>query len=116
MSNPIQKTPALAGKKCVPCEGGIAPFTREQAEIYLPAVPGWMIAKDGLHIQRTYRFPNFQSALDFVNTVGGIAEQEGHHPDIMLRWGRVDITISTHAIRGLSENDFILAYKIDRIS
>ncbi len=103
----------LANKKCVPCEGGIDPFTSEQAKPYLDVVPGWTLAMDGKSIHRDYNFPDFKQALAFVNRVGGIAESEGHHPDIMLGWGKASISLTTHAIKGLSENDFILAYKID---
>ncbi|MEK7583616.1 MAG: 4a-hydroxytetrahydrobiopterin dehydratase [Patescibacteria group bacterium] len=99
--------------KCKPCEGGVDPFTPEQAAIYLKAVSGWSIAPDGLSISKKYRFKNFKEALAFVDRVGELAEEEGHHPDINLGWGRAEMTLSTHAIRGLSENDFILAYKID---
>ncbi len=103
----------LAHKKCVPCEGGIDPFNTEQAAPYLAVVPGWEMSADGTSIHREYTFPDFKKALDFVNGVGAIAESEGHHPDIVLQWGKVAISLSTHAIKGLSENDFILAYKID---
>lgn len=103
----------LASKKCVPCEGGIDPFTAEQAAPYLAAVPGWSMAQDSLSIHRDYTFKDFAEALAFVNKVGAIAESEGHHPDINLGWGKVGLTLMTHAIKGLSENDFILAYKID---
>jgi 4a-hydroxytetrahydrobiopterin dehydratase len=103
----------LAHKKCVPCEGGIDPFTREQAAPYLAVVPGWELDGRSTSIHREYRFSDFKAALAFVNKVGAIAESEGHHPDIELGWGKVAITLSTHAIKGLSENDFIVAYKID---
>ena len=99
--------------KCKPCEGGVEPFGPEQAAMYLKAVNGWSLASDGLSISKKYRFKNFREVLAFVNRVGAIAEEEGHHPDIELGWGRVGIALSTHAIHGLSENDFILAYKID---
>jgi len=99
--------------KCKPCEGGVEPFTAEQAATYLKEVSGWSIAPDGLSITKKYRFKNFKEALAFVDRVGEIAENEGHHPDINLGWGRVKITLSTHAIQGLSDNDFVLAYKID---
>jgi 4a-hydroxytetrahydrobiopterin dehydratase len=103
----------LASKKCVPCEGGVVPFTKAQVQPYLSVVPGWELGEDGKSIHREYRFPDFKQALAFVNKVGAIAEDEGHHPDIMLGWGKVALALTTHAIKGLSENDFILAYKID---
>ncbi len=103
----------LGSKKCQPCEGGVAPFTRAQAEQYLEQVSGWQLAEDAKRISKRYKFPDFKRALDFVNQVGALAEDEGHHPDIMLSWGKVNLELSTHAIGGLSENDFILAYKID---
>lgn len=103
----------LGSKKCVPCEGGIDPFTAEQATPYLAVIPGWQLASDAKSIHREYRFKDFKEALVFVNRVGDLAEREGHHPDIALGWGKVGIVLTTHAIKGLSENDFILAYKID---
>ena len=103
----------LARMKCKPCEGGAKPFDRETSEEYLAHVDGWKLAEDGKRISKRYTFRNFKQALDFVNRVGALAEDEGHHPDINFTWGRVDIALSTHAISGLSENDFILAYKID---
>ncbi len=103
----------LGSKKCVPCEGGIDPFDQEQIKPYLEVVPGWKVSDDSTSIHRDYTFKDFAEALAFVNKVGSIAESEGHHPDITLGWGKVGITLTTHAIKGLSENDFILAYKID---
>lgn len=104
---------SLAERKCVPCEGGVMPLFRPRAEELLKEVPGWTLAADGKSISREYQFPDFAHALAFVNRVGVVAETEGHHPDIDLRWGRVGVTLSTHSIGGLSENDFILAAKID---
>ena len=106
----------LASKHCVPCEGGVAPFTEQQAQPYLSATPGWSLGSDGTNIVRAFKFRNFNDALAFVNRVGAIAEEEGHHPDLELGWGRVHISLSTHAIKGLSENDFILAYKINQLA
>ena len=103
----------LAHKKCKPCDGGVLPFTEKQAQDYLNVTSGWVLNKDGKSIRKHYKFGNFKTALDFVNAVGAVAESENHHPDIVLKWGSVDIELSTHAIKGLSENDFILAYKID---
>lgn len=104
----------LTKQKCVPCEGKETPLTKTEAEILLKQVPGWELAGDAKSISKNYKFKNFQEALDFINKVGEIAESEGHHPDIHLtnyRQARIDL--STHAIKGLSQNDFILAAKID---
>lgn len=105
----------LASKKCVPCEGHEKPFTRSQADDYLKQVDDWELVSDStLRIRKKFKFKNFKEALGFVNKFGAIAEDEGHHPDINFGWGRAEITLYTHAIGGLSENDFILAAKIDK--
>jgi len=104
----------LAEKRCVPCRGGVPPLTREQIDKLLPQVAGWEVVEQH-HLIRTYTFPDFVSALAFVNRVGEIAEQEGHNPDIYLSWGKVEIRIWTHKIKGLTESDFILAAKIGRM-
>ena len=104
----------LAEKRCVPCRGGVPPLNREQIDKLLPQVAGWEVVEQH-HLTRTYTFPDFVSALAFVNRVGEIAEQEGHHPDIYLSWGKVEIRIWTHKIKGLTESDFILAAKIGRM-
>ena len=116
----------LLNKKCVPCEGGALPLDREGAERYMSMVPGWELSEDdnppasaGLKalragkISKTYKFKDFIGAINFVNHVAEIAEGEGHHPDIKIKYNKVKLTNSTHAIGGLSENDFILAAKID---
>lgn len=103
----------LSQKHCVPCEGGTEPLQRDKIDTYLPLVPDWQLSSDEKSIARHFVLKNFKEALAFVNKVGAIAEEEGHHPDIFLHnWKEVDITLSTHAIGGLSENDFILAAKI----
>lgn len=89
---------------------------REESAKLLTAVPGWSIAEDGLSIHRLFTFKDFKEALAFTNQIGALAEDEGHHPDIELAWGKVAVTLSTHAIGGLSENDFILAAKISALS
>jgi len=104
----------LSKKKCVPCEGYERPMSKEEAERRLGAIQGWSL-KEGL-IEKEYKFKNFNEALEFVNEVGKIAEEEGHHPEILLGWGKAKIMLWTHAIKGLSENDFILAAKIDKIN
>jgi len=104
----------LAEKKCVPCEGGVPPLDEPTARRYLASLTGWNLA-DGKRIRKEFAFKDFARALAFVNRVGAIAEAEGHHPDILIHsWNRVRLDITTHAIGGLSENDFILAAKIDR--
>ena len=102
----------LTQQHCVPCEGGIPPYTKAQAQERMGKIPGWTLGDDGKEISRQFKFKNFKEALAFVNRVGEIAEAEGHHPDLELGWGRVGVKLSTHAIKGLSLNDFILAAKI----
>jgi len=105
----------LISKKCVPCEAGVPPMTKIEAEKYMPEVSGWLLADDGKKIFREFKFKDFKEAMRFVNVVADIAESEGHHPDIYIFWNRVRLELSTHAIGGLSENDFILAAKINAI-
>ena len=109
----------LIKKKCVPCEGGVTPFDISEIHKYQKKVDGWDIIKDKKKIfflEKNFKFKNFLDSQDFVNKVGRISEEEGHHPEILFGWGYVKISITTHAIEGLSENDFILAAKIDKIS
>ncbi|MBA3724728.1 MAG: 4a-hydroxytetrahydrobiopterin dehydratase [Candidatus Levybacteria bacterium] len=105
----------LKQKKCVPCEGGVKPLTPDEYGAFLRTeLTGWQDV-DAKMIEKEYKFKDFKEALDFVNKVGLLAESEGHHPDINLHgWNNVTLTLSTHAIGGLSENDFILASKIDQ--
>jgi len=108
---------SLADKTCVPCRGGIPALKgKELADIrgQLPEAAQWAVI-DEHHIVRIYKFPDFRSALAFVNRVGELAEEQGHHPDILLAWGKAEIMIWTHAINGLTESDFILAAKIDQL-
>jgi 4a-hydroxytetrahydrobiopterin dehydratase len=105
----------LSRKKCVPCEGGVKPIKGEDLEPFISQISNRWKVIDGHHIQAIYLFQDFIQALDFTNEVGKLAEEEGHHPDIHLSWGRVEVLIWTHAIDGLSENDFILAAKIDKL-
>ena len=108
----------LLKKKCVPCEGGIIPFDISEIHKYQKKVDGWDIVKNtkGIYfLEKNFKFDNFQKSQNFVNEVGKISEEEGHHPDINFGWGYAKISITTHAIEGLSENDFILAAKIDQI-
>ena len=109
----------LLKKKCVPCEGGAIPFDVSEIHKYQKKVDGWDIAKnqkDKFLLEKNFQFKNFEESQKFVNKVGKISEEEGHHPDISFGWGYVKINITTHAIEGLSENDFILAAKIDQIT
>lgn len=105
----------LISKKCVACEGGTLPLTGAALEPYRKEVKGWEVI-EGKKIQKTFTFKDFKSALAFTNAVGNIAEAEGHHPDIRLSWGKVVVELWTHAIGGLSENDFIVAAKINRVT
>ena len=105
----------FAAKRCVPCEGGVPPLTTtEQAEL-IPHLDGDWRVVDGHHLERTWSFPDFASALGFTNAAGAICEAENHHADFELGWGRVKATIWTHKIDGLTESDFVLAAKLDRI-
>jgi len=104
----------LASKNCVPCRGGVPPLAGKELDALSKQVPDWRVV-DGHHIVRLYKFPDFRQALAFVNKVGELAEQQGHHPDILLAWGKAEITTWTHAINGLTESDFILAAKIDAL-
>ncbi|HJQ84760.1 MAG TPA: 4a-hydroxytetrahydrobiopterin dehydratase [Candidatus Binatia bacterium] len=105
----------LAGKQCVPCRGGIPPLGRPEAERLLAETPAWSLDDGATRIERSFRFPDFAAALAFVNRVGALAEAEDHHPDISFGWGYCRIVLQTHKIKGLHENDFILAAKIDRL-
>lgn len=103
----------LASRSCVPCRAGDAPLTGEALGALARELPDWTVA-GGHHLERTFPFPDFRSALAFANRAGEIAESEGHHPDLLVAWGRVTVTVWTHAIDGLTESDFVLAAKIER--
>ncbi len=105
----------LKDKKCIPCEGGAKPLSKAAAVRMMTELTGWTLAKDALSIQKDMVFRDFDKAMDFVNMVADQAEFEGHHPDIDIRYNKVKLVLSTHSIGGLSENDFILAAKIDGI-
>ena len=107
---------ALAEKSCTPCRGGIPPLTREEAEEYRRQAPQWALADDAGHIERTYRFKNFREAFGFVSRAAQLAEAEGHHPDISFGWGYATVSLRTKKIKGLHENDFIMATKLDRLA
>lgn len=107
---------ALAEMKCVPCQGGIPPLPRPQAERYLKETPGWSLDTGGIKISRKFTFTDFVKALDFVNKVGALAEEQGHHPDICMGWGYAEIVFFTHKIQGLHENDFVMAAKVNGLA
>ena len=105
----------LAARQCVPCKGGVPPLKGTQLRtLYEQLDKGWKVIDDH-HLEKEYRFANFREALDFTNQVGELAEEQGHHPDIELSWGRVKLLVWTHKIDGLSESDFIWAAKADRL-
>ena len=104
----------LASKTCVPCRGGVPALKGQELAELKKQVAGWEVVHEH-HLHRAYKFPDFAQALAFTNRVGELAEQQGHHPDILLTWGKVEITIWTHKIDGLTESDFILAAKIDKL-
>jgi len=104
----------LTGRHCFACEQGMPPLTEAEALLYLPQVPLWEM-REAKSLRRRFRFKDFPAAMAFVNGVAALAQQEGHHPDILISFDRVRIDLTTHAIGGLSENDFILALKIDSI-
>ena len=109
----------LLSKKCIPCEGGTPPLTEVEISEYLKQVSGWnvMIDHEGeiKNIVKDFKFKDFAEAMAFANKIAALAEEEGHHPDLKVSWGKVGVELSTHAVGGLSENDFILAAKIDSL-
>ena len=110
----MHETCDLQAKKCLPCEGGVPPLKGKLLGTFSSQVISWRVVGER-ELQKEFKFKNFAEALTFVNKVGEIAEQQGHHPDVFLAWGKVKITLWTHAIGGLSSNDFIMAAKIDEI-
>ena len=105
----------LTGKKCIPCEGGTPPLAAEEIKPYLDEVRGWSLV--GIQkIFKEFKFKDFKEALTFVNKIGELAEKEGHHPDFAILYNRVILNLTTHAAGGLSENDFIMAAKIDKLA
>jgi 4a-hydroxytetrahydrobiopterin dehydratase len=107
----------LVQKKCIPCEGGVAPMTKKQAQEMLSQVAGWGLNETDNHlqIQKEFKFRDFKQAMTFVNQVAELAEQECHHPDIHIHYNKVELVLWTHAINGLSENDFIVAAKTNQL-
>ena len=106
---------ALTAKTCVPCQGGIPPLTETEAKGYLSEAPGWAIDGTATRIERNFEFASFVEALKFVNKLGALAEAEGHHPDITFGWGYASVVFFTHKIKGLHENDFIMAAKVNEL-
>ena len=105
----------LAQKKCVACEGGMAPFNRDEATILLKQLKEWRLSGDTRWISKEFKFKDFAEAMTFTNKIADIADSEGHHPDLQISWGKVIVELTTHAIKGLSQNDFIIAAKIDEL-
>jgi 4a-hydroxytetrahydrobiopterin dehydratase len=106
----------LSSKTCTPCRGGIPPLTRTEAERYSAQAPGWALVDEGRTIERGFKFKNFKEAMDFVARLGNLAESEGHHPDISFGWGWATVSWQTKKIRGLHENDFIMAAKTNELA
>jgi len=105
--------PDLADNKCVPCRGGVPPLTPEQIAPLLAKLEGWQV-EDNKKLIKSYKFKNFLEAMAFANAIVPVAEAEGHHPDLYVRWGEVRVYLWTHKIDGLTESDFFMAAKIDR--
>ena len=105
----------LTDKACIPSRGGIPPLEAAAAKQFLSQAPSWTLMDDAHRIERTFRFPDFKGAIAFVNKIGELAEAEGHHPDIHFGWGYATVSMHTHKIKGLHENDFIMAAKINRL-
>lgn len=104
----------LSSQDCVPCRGGVPPLTEHETGELKPGIPEWTVV-DNHHLERTFLYPDFATALAFVNLVGTLAEDQGHHPDLELSWGKVGVKIWTHKINGLTRSDFVLAAKIDTV-
>ncbi len=106
----------LTSRTCTPCRGGIPPLTAEQASAYLPEVSSWELAENATRIRRTFRFTDYASTVRFVRKITDLAESEGHHPVITFGWGFCTVDLQTKKIKGLHENDFIMAAKIDALA
>ncbi len=115
MEQPVKEV-ALAKQKCSACEGGVRPLDAAQVDALMSVLgdADWRVVEHH-HLFRAFRFPDFKEALEFTNHVGALAEEEGHHPDILLGWGKAEITLWTHSVDGLTMNDFILASKISEV-
>lgn len=106
---------ALFQKRCMPCEGSDKPLDQDKIEKLINEIPEWKVREDRLMISRTFLFRKFMDSMVFVNRIATVAEQENHHPDMKISYRKVTVTLTTHALHGLSENDFILAAKINRL-
>ncbi|HEX7042308.1 MAG TPA: 4a-hydroxytetrahydrobiopterin dehydratase [Patescibacteria group bacterium] len=107
----------LTQKHCVPCEGGTPPLTNEEEDKLMSQINDWILIRDGNHkLRKQFKFQNFLEAVSFVNKIAKVAESEGHHPDIYIFYNKVQIDLFTHAVGGLSENDFIMAAKINKLT
>jgi len=104
----------LASRECVPCRGGVPPMSGPEIQKFIGELKDWEVIEEH-HLRKTFEFKNFRDALDFVDRIGELSEEQGHHPDICFGWGRAEVTIWTHKINGLTESDFILAAKIDKL-
>ena len=104
----------LAERECIPCRGGVPPLKGEEIQEFSRQLEDWRVVNEH-HLQKTYEFRDFRETLDFVNRVGELSETQGHHPDICFGWGKADVTIWTHKIDGLTESDFVLAAKINKL-
>jgi 4a-hydroxytetrahydrobiopterin dehydratase len=112
----VQSPAQLVEKKCLPCEGGVKPYSPDEAKSQLQKLPGWRLTHDGQRIRKDWKVKDFLAGIEFFNRCAEIAEQEGHHPDLHIEGYRnLSVELWTHAIGGLSENDFILAAKVDRL-
>lgn len=111
----VSRLAGLAGEKCAPCRGGVPALKGDELRELQEKLGGAWRVVDEHHLEKEFTFPDFAQALEFTNAVGAIAEEEGHHPDIYLAWGKVRVTIWTHKIDGLTRSDFVLAAKIDRV-
>ena len=107
---------ALSQKTCVPCRSGTPPLGENEAKVFGREVPDWLLTHGGTRLERDYKFKDFAQALTFVDRVGALSEAEGHHPDIAFGWGHAKVVFYTHKIKGLHENDFIMAAKVDQIA
>jgi 4a-hydroxytetrahydrobiopterin dehydratase len=106
----------LSDKACVPCRGAVAPLAADEARRYLRETPGWILDEDAARIRRKWRFPDFAGAMAFARAVGALAEAQGHHPDLSVGWGYCEVVFQTHRIRGLHENDFVMAARVNALA
>jgi len=105
----------LASRECAPCRGGVPPLAGPELAGFLEQLGGGWQVVDGHHLEKEFRFRNFREALTFANRVGGLAESVNHHPDLLVAWGRVKVTVFTHKVAGLTETDFVFAAKTDKL-